>query len=616
MPTLPHTHVTSAHLKRKHDEIVDRVSDEDERGQGMARVAKPPAHDEDMDEQRIEDDADSGSDASAFECILDDVELNPFVAPPDDPSALRPEYAAQIREALRRIGPAEFMRTYVTNPKIPIKLLGTAFGIDPGLNFDSESYLRVLSMAIIRAYQKRQKLPQYNTIDDAAELLRQSKNIMVITGAGISTSLGIPDFRSKGTGFYDKLRDMGYEGGEDVFDIYNFDENPSIFYSLAGEILPDQQRYTPTHAFIKLLQDKGKLQTNYTQNIDNLEELAGVDRSKLIQCHGSFATASCRKCKFQVPGHEIFDQIRAKQVARCKKCKQDMARLPPPPKKKKQSTSKPRKNDFEDSSDDEGAYNIPEAGVMKPDITFFGEQLPDNFFDRFTEKDSKTVDLCIVIGTSLKVAPVSEMANYLPKDIPHIFVSREPIEHVNFDIQLLGDCDTVVYELSRRAGWRLQHEMIPPDLRVKVKPVEDSTYRWIVKPRKPKVSTASQQSAGSVGNGSLNGAPTLTAPTDKVPTNRTPSPLRRSLPHGPSTQLGVPARGSVSRTPSPSHLTPSKSVQREATTSPTASRNGASPQPSRGATPQMRARSVESTGSGSTFFSMLHESISKPPTSS
>ncbi|KAI6795546.1 SIR2-domain-containing protein [Hortaea werneckii] len=558
MPTLPHTHVASAHLKRKHDEIVDRASDEDERGHGMTRVAKPPAHDEDLDKQRIEDDADSGSDASAFECILDDVELNPFVAPPDDPSALRPEYAAQIREALRRIGPAEFMRTYVTNPKIPIKLLGTAFGIDPGLNFDSESYLRVLSMAIIRAYQKRQKLPQYNTIDDAAELLRQSKNIMVITGAGISTSLGIPDFRSKGTGFYDKLRDMGYEGGEDVFDIYNFDENPSIFYSLAGEILPDQQRYTPTHAFIKLLQDKGKLQTNYTQNIDNLEEV-------LIAC------------KFQVPGHEIFDQ---------------------------------------NSSDDEGAYSIPEAGVMKPDITFFGEQLPDNFFDRFTEKDSKTVDLCIVIGTSLKVAPVSEMANYLPKDIPHIFVSREPIEHVNFDIQLLGDCDTVVYELSRRAGWRLQHEMIPPELKVKVKPVEDSTYRWIVKPRKPKVSTASQQSAGSVGNGSLNGAPTLTAPTDKVTTNRTPSPLRRNLPHGPSAQLGVPARGSVSRTPSPSHLAPSKSVPREATASPASSRNAASPQPSRGATPQMRARSVESTGSGSTFFSMLHESISKPPANS
>ena len=312
----------------------------------------------------------------------------------------------------------------------------------------------------------------------------------------------------------------------------------------------------------------------------------------------------------------ITSQVRAKQVARCKKCKQEMAKLPPPPKRKRQWTSKPRKNDFEDSSDDEDTYSIPEAGVMKPDITFFGEQLPDNFFDRFTEKDSKTVDLCIVIGTSLKVAPVSEMANYLPKDIPHIFVSREPIEHVNFDIQLLGDCDTVVYELCRRAGWKLQHDMIPPELKVKIKPVEDSAYRWVVKPRKPKISNASQQSAGSVGNGSLNGAPTLTAPAQKVTTNRTPSPLRRGQPLGPSTQLGVPARGSMSRTPSPSKLAPVNALQREATTSPISSRNGASPQPSRGATPQMRARSVESTGSGSTFFSMLHESISKPPTNS
>lgn len=80
MPTLPHTNVASAQLKRKHDEIVDLASDEDERGQGVARVAKPTAHDEDLDEQRIEDDAASGSDASAFEVILDDVELNPFVA--------------------------------------------------------------------------------------------------------------------------------------------------------------------------------------------------------------------------------------------------------------------------------------------------------------------------------------------------------------------------------------------------------------------------------------------------------------------------------------------------------------------------------------------------------
>lgn len=363
-----------------------------------------------------------------------------------------------------------------------MRLLGTAFGIDPNIVVPKEIYMRVLGLAIVRAFRKRQKLTQYNTLEDAANLLRKSEKIMVITGAGISTSLGIPDFRSKGTGFYDKVRNLGYESGEEVFDIENFDANPSIFYSLAGDILPDQQTFSPTHGFLRLLQDEGRLQTNYTQNIDNLEGLAGIEKERLIQCHGSFATASCRKCRHQVPGKDIFDDIRAKRVARCKRCVPTVAKRPI----KKPKAFKLKKNDWEDSSDDDQAYDIPEAGVMKPDITFFGEQLPDTFFQRFTEHDAKNVDLVVVIGTSLKVAPVSEMPNYLPHDVPHIFISREPIEHVNFDIQLLGDCDHVVFELCRKAGWNLKHPMIPPDFRAKVRPVEGSDCMWTVKPRRPK----------------------------------------------------------------------------------------------------------------------------------
>lgn len=508
---------------------------------------------------------------------------------------------AGLRKDLRRIGPEAFIEKYVTSRKIPTRLLGTVFGIDPGVGIDSAWYVRVLCLAILRAYHKRQKLMQYNTIDDAANLLRESKNIMVITGAGISTSLGIPDFRSRGTGFYDKIRALGFESGEDVFDIHMFDEDPSIFYSLAGDILPDQQRYTPTHAFIKLLQDKGKLQTNYTQNIDNLEELAGIDRARLIQCHGSFATASCRKCKVQVSGQAIFADIRAKRVALCKTCLQN----PPAPRpQKKRKHSKPRKNGWEDSDDDESssstAYDIPQPGVMKPDITFFGEQLPDTFFNRFTDHDSPTVDLCLVIGTSLKVAPVSEMANHLPQNIPHIFISREPIEHVNFDIQLLGDCDYVVYELCRRAGWELRHEMIPEEFRVKVRPVEEFSYRWQVKPRKSKAAAVAAADSETVGSGRMLSSrvgSSLAVPPHESAGGRTPSPLRS----GPAC-TGIPG-----------------------TTSPS-SRNGYSPQAPKSATPQIQGRSVPapmtsktsnsngSSGSGGdTFFALLQQSVSKPP---
>ena len=366
-------------------------------------------------------------------------------------------------------------------------MLGTAFGIDPqfAVHLGEDIFLRVLGAAIIRAYYKRRKLPQYNTIDDAAALLRNSNNIMVITGAGISTSLGIPDFRSKETGFYSKLQGMGISEPEEVFDIHEFDYDPSTFYKLAAGVLPDLKRFSPTHGFIRLLQDNGKLQTNYTQNIDNLEELAGIDKSRLIQCHGSFATATCRNCKAQVKGTEIFDDIRAKRVAKCRRCVEAIAAQESLiPKKKKR---KPSRSDDEDSDDD-----IPQPGVMKPDITFFGEQLPNDFFKRFADTDSKTVDLVLVIGTSLKVAPVSEMPNYLPHDVPHIYISREPIEHVNFDIQLLGKCDEVVTELARKAGWELRHEMVAPGLGVEVEGLDGCGFMWKIRAK-----TAGEQINGA-----------------------------------------------------------------------------------------------------------------------
>lgn len=346
-------------------------------------------------------------------------------------------------------------------------------------------------MALSRELSKRIKLPNYNTIDDVVALLKKSSNIIVLTGAGISTSLGIPDFRSKDVGLYAKLEHLGLSDPQEVFDIELFKEDPSIFYSVARDILPTTERFTPTHAFIKLLQDKDKLLTNYSQNIDNIEGVAGVRPDKLIQCHGSFATASCTKCAAQVPGEAIFPDIRAGVIPHCKRCVQALRAAAEPMKRKRSKTGsderkrRSKKADFEDSSDESGGeYDVPGAGVMKPDITFFGEALPDTFHERLTRHDKDAVDLVIVIGTSLKVAPVSEVVGYLPAHIPQIYISREPVRHVNFDVDMLGDCDVVVAELCRRAGWELQHEMIPPGQVVSVTPAEEFASRWAFVERK------------------------------------------------------------------------------------------------------------------------------------
>lgn len=61
---------------------------------------------------------------------------------------------------------------------------------------------------------------------------------------------------------------------------------------------------------------------------------------------------------------------------------------------------------------------------MKPDITFFGEMLPDTFYKRLLELDRDKCDLLICIGTSLKVAPVSEIIGLLPPDVPQIYISK------------------------------------------------------------------------------------------------------------------------------------------------------------------------------------------------
>ncbi|PGH32196.1 NAD-dependent histone deacetylase SIR2 [[Emmonsia] crescens] len=432
-------------------------------------VSQPEFDTEDGDSDASGDSEDSDDNWETESLYEDSLEFVRDDQLRDVPDACTPEEAAAFRRRLHEIGKAAFAEETIGQGTISAKKLCTAFGIIPPSFLEGapdRAYHPLLIMGITREYSRRVKLSQYNTIDDAVELLKKSENIIVLTGAGISTSLGIPDFRSKDTGLYSKLEYLGLTDPQEVFDIRLFHEDPNIFYSIAKDIIPTEKNFSPTHAFIRLLQDKGKLLTNFTQNIDNLEANAGILPENLIQCHGSFATASCVKCKHQVPGEQIFEHVRkGAELPECVACKELLAAQPCGMKKRKRSSNGSqkkdrRRQDFDDSSDSED-YDIPTPGVMKPDITFFGEDLPDAFSQRLIGHDRELADLVIVIGTSLKVAPVAEIPGILPRDVPQILISRDPVSHIDFDIDLLGDCDVVVSELCRRAGWDLQHEMIP-----------------------------------------------------------------------------------------------------------------------------------------------------------
>ncbi len=103
-----------------------------------------------------------------------------------------------------------------------------------------------------------------------------------------SVSCGIPDFRSS-NGIYARLH-VDYPdlpSPQSMFDMSYFEHNPRPFFKFAKEIFPGQ--YTPSisHYFIKLLESNGRLLRNYTQNIDTLEQVAGIQN--VVHCHGMFA---------------------------------------------------------------------------------------------------------------------------------------------------------------------------------------------------------------------------------------------------------------------------------------------------------------------------------------
>ncbi|KAI5963549.1 uncharacterized protein KGF55_002429 [Candida pseudojiufengensis] len=395
-------------------------------------------------------DSDSDSNSSRSQTPSDDDDDDEFEYT-DLINAINPNDIEPTRKFLREHGSMEFLQTYlpsITSCKDIINLI-LQLGFIPKnlkqlikkstlLNENNLSeYVTILHQAMMKIKSIRERKEDVKTYKDVIELIKKSSKILVITGAGISTSLGIPDFRSS-KGFYSMIESLGLNDPQEVFDLDLFKLDPSLFYSIADKILPPGKNFSPLHSFIYLLQKKGKLLRNYTQNIDNLESYAGIKTEKLIQCHGSFANATCLTCKDKVEGEKIFPQIKLKQIPYCLKCKI----------KKQQLQKKNDELEFSES-----------FGVYKPDITFFGESLPERFHD-FINKDLNDCDLLISIGTSLKVAPVADIVEKIPQSIPQILINKDPINHCQFDVSLLGFCDDIASFLCNELGndWDLPHK--------------------------------------------------------------------------------------------------------------------------------------------------------------
>jgi NAD-dependent deacetylase len=234
----------------------------------------------------------------------------------------------------------------------------------------------------------------------ATDIIRGSRRGVVLTGAGISTPSGIPDFRSPDTGLWEQ-----YDPFE-VASLASFRYDPSRFYnwmrSLAFKI--SQAQPNAAHYGLARLEQAGYVQTVVTQNIDTLHRRAGSQN--VLEVHGSMGSLTCVSCYHQFDAQGFIEPFLERgQIPYCPDC----------------------------------------ASVLKPDLVLFGEQLPALTWLQAV-RTCKACDLMIVAGSSLEVLPVAGLPMRALENGAHLILINHSKTYldVRADVVLHEDVDVVI----------------------------------------------------------------------------------------------------------------------------------------------------------------------------
>ena len=199
-------------------------------------------------------------------------------------------------------------------------------------------------------------------VEGLAELVRGARSTVALTGAGISVPSGIPDFRTPGSGLWEKVDPMA------VAHIDAFTRDPVSFWGFYGQRFStlEDKRPNGAHRALVEMEARGLLDGVITQNIDMLHRKAGT--RELIEVHGSIATCSCLRCGASVGLEQARARLRADRdgVPRCELC----------------------------------------DAALKPDVVLFGELLPEAQIRR-AQQLCEHAGVLLCIGSSLEVHPVA-----------------------------------------------------------------------------------------------------------------------------------------------------------------------------------------------------------------
>lgn len=200
-------------------------------------------------------------------------------------------------------------------------------------------------------------------IERAASILGQARYVTALTGAGISTPSGIPDFRSPGSGIWEFVDPFK------VATIFAFHQHPQAFYDWARPLVDTiiNAEPNPAHLALARLEEMGVLKAIITQNIDGLHQRA--NSQVVYEVHGHLRQATCIRCYACVPAEPLIHSFMEDgAIPRCERCN----------------------------------------GVMKPDIILFGEQLPAKVWI-MAQQAARKSDAMIIAGSSLEVAPAGDL---------------------------------------------------------------------------------------------------------------------------------------------------------------------------------------------------------------
>ena len=249
-------------------------------------------------------------------------------------------------------------------------------------------------------------------VEKIIEAIKGAKCVAAMTGAGVSTLCGIPDFRGP-KGLYKN------PDAERIFDIDWFDRDPSVYYCGCRDLVYGLGAFEPgpVHRALKRLEDAGRLDGIITQNIDMLHQKAGS--SNVYEVHGSPIMHFCRRCGDAKTFEEIMAMIGA--------------------------------NGGTAALGDPYVPRCSCGGAYKPAITFFGEALPEEAFMRSQELAMRA-DVILVLGTSLTVFPAAGLPRLtLQKGGKVIIVNAQRTSLDDYAFARMDDLATFAQTLENRS---------------------------------------------------------------------------------------------------------------------------------------------------------------------